>query len=427
MNRNLPTINRLVGERERVREHELHYKRLRNIKSNIDNRKPKVPSHIKTRGGKKEQLIVEKVNEIQRENRILLKKMLTIDLKPTKHNPGKVKMVTTPSSYSLNRAQRIRELTRVTQENKMLLQRLQTAHSVYDRNKWEKDFKKKKYREQMLRKNADRYCQHPYFVMASEPRVMSATGTAKFGYSTMPLKGNHRARSNYSTLRKSKKRKRRLMTAGHGRKRSAVGSLPKPNRPITAKGPVIGRRPQTKAGASTGGDDGFRPETVPYTNIGPLGEWEPQDENDKIKQEITREVTGESEREIEARIADEVKEEPEQESDFVAPEDKFNEKEKQMDNLTDDLSNNQDKQKQTPEDPENEEEKNDDNLQDQEHEKDEGKPESNSKDPEPENSSPKEQAQEQAASAEAAEAQPEPPAQQVLASSPDENASSEQK
>jgi hypothetical protein len=139
-------------------------------------------------------------------------------------------------------------------------------------------------------------------------------------------------------------------------------------------------------------------------------------------------VTGESEREIEARIADEVKEEPEQESEFVAPEDKFNEKEKQMDNLTDDLSNNQDKQKQTPESAENEEEKGDDNnSQSQENENDEGKPESNSKDPEPENSSPKEQAQEQAASAEVAVAQPEPPAQQVLASSPDENSSREQK
>ena len=135
MNRNLPTINKLVNERERVREHELHYRRLRNIKSNIDNKKPKPPCPLKLKGGKKEQNIVDKVNEIQKENRILLKKMLTIDLKPTKHNPQKIKVVPTPSSYSLNRAQRIRELTRVTQENKMLLQRLQTAHSVYDSNK----------------------------------------------------------------------------------------------------------------------------------------------------------------------------------------------------------------------------------------------------------------------------------------------------
>ena len=86
-------------------------------------------------------MIVDKVSEIQKENRILLKKMLTIDLKPSTHNPQKIKMVATPSAYSLNRAQRIKELTRVTQENKMLLQRLQSAQSVYDRNKWENEHK----------------------------------------------------------------------------------------------------------------------------------------------------------------------------------------------------------------------------------------------------------------------------------------------
>ena len=52
MNRCLPTLNRLVGEREKVREHELHYKRLRNIKSNIDNKRPKKPAHLKQKGGK---------------------------------------------------------------------------------------------------------------------------------------------------------------------------------------------------------------------------------------------------------------------------------------------------------------------------------------------------------------------------------------
>lgn len=132
MNRQLPTINRLVGEREKVREHELHYKRLRNIKSNIDNKCPKKPTHLKARGGKKEQILVDKVTEIQKENRILLKKMLTIDLKPTNHNPQKIKVIPTPSAFSLNRGQRIRELTRVTQENKLLLQRLQSAQSVYN-------------------------------------------------------------------------------------------------------------------------------------------------------------------------------------------------------------------------------------------------------------------------------------------------------
>jgi hypothetical protein len=293
----------------------------------------------------KEQNIVDKVNEIQKENRILLKKMLTIDLKPTKHNPVKINMIPTPSSYSLNRAQRIRELTRVTQENKMLLQRLQTAHSVYNSNKWEEDFRVKKYRQELLRKNADRFCQHPYFVMASEPRVMSATGTVNLGYNSIPLK-NRRAQSNYSVNKRNKRRKKRLMTAGHaGRKRSAVGSMARNNRPITAKAPIIGRRMQKSPQEDQKPDDGARPDTVPFTNLGPLGETEPLDENDKIKAEITREVTGESEKDIEDRIANDFDDRDISEpGEGPSPEDKFNEKEKQMDNLTDDLSNNQEKQ-----------------------------------------------------------------------------------
>jgi hypothetical protein len=289
----------------------------------------------------KEQLLIDKVSEIQRENRILLKKMLTIDLKPSKHNPQKIKMFPTPSAYSLNRAQRIRELTRVTQENKMLLQRLQTAHSVYDREKWAKDFKQKKYQQDLLRKNADRFCQHPYFVMSTEPRVMSATGMKKFGNCTMPLKGK-RASSNFSAVRRGKSKKRRLFTAGHGgRKRSAVARFSQTNRPITAKGPGFSKRTSKTRGASR--DHNLRPETVPFTNIGPLGETEPVDENDKILQEITREVTGESEKEIEARIGnEEVKEESESDHK-LSREDKYGEKEKQLDNLTEDASNNQDK------------------------------------------------------------------------------------
>jgi hypothetical protein len=83
--------------------------------------------------------------------------MLTIDLKQTMNNPQRIKMLNTPSVYSLNRGQRIKELTRVTQENKLLLQRLQSAQSVYDRVRWENDFKMQNYRADMIRKNADRF------------------------------------------------------------------------------------------------------------------------------------------------------------------------------------------------------------------------------------------------------------------------------
>jgi len=270
-------------------------------------------------------MIVDRVNAIQKENRILLKKMLTIDLKPGKYNPQRIKMFPAPSSYSLNRNKRIRELTRVTQENKMLLQRLQSAQSVYDRNKIP----------------APKF-PLPHFRASNEPRIMSAVGGRRFGYSTMPLKAR-RAKSSYAVARRNRKKKR-IMTAGHGgRKRSAA--KPQLNRPITAKGPIIGRRQRSNIPEENEGND-FRQNTVPFSNVGFLGPTEPQDGDEKIQQEINREVTGESEKDIEDRIGEEGENSSKSVDEENQPkEDKFNEQEKQLENLTDDLSNNQDKNK----------------------------------------------------------------------------------
>ena len=52
MNRAAPKMNRIIFEREKIREHELHYNRLKNIKSSIDNRRPRKHRHLKVRGGK---------------------------------------------------------------------------------------------------------------------------------------------------------------------------------------------------------------------------------------------------------------------------------------------------------------------------------------------------------------------------------------
>lgn len=171
----------------------------------------------------------------------------------------------------------------------------------------------------------------------------------KLGYQTMPLKGNKRAKSNHSAFRKGKMiRKRRLMTAGHGgRKRSAVGQPHRANRPITAKGPGIGRFGQQSKPQTAHGDKATRPETVPFTNLGPLGETEPIDEeNEKVQQEINREVTGESEKEIEDRINDngtQNQDEKEESESEEKRENRYNEPEKHVDNLTEELSNPPDK------------------------------------------------------------------------------------
>eukprot|EP00343_Euplotes_focardii_P009690 CAMPEP_0205828622 /NCGR_PEP_ID=MMETSP0206-20130828/35705_1 /ASSEMBLY_ACC=CAM_ASM_000279 /TAXON_ID=36767 /ORGANISM="Euplotes focardii, Strain TN1" /LENGTH=232 /DNA_ID=CAMNT_0053130629 /DNA_START=290 /DNA_END=989 /DNA_ORIENTATION=- len=174
---------------------------------------------------------------------------------------------------------------------------------------------------------------------------MTAIPGRMFGYATMPIKGR-RAKSSYAIARKSKKKRKRLMTAGHGgRKRSAVSRGPQHTRPITAKGPLMGMRNKSdQAEEEEKTKNVVRPDTVACTNMGPLGATEPQDGDEKINQEITREVTGESERDIEARIGNEGEISKESDHEEVEPRrDVFNEKKNKIDNLTDDLSNHNDK------------------------------------------------------------------------------------
>ena len=86
------------------------------------------------------------MSEIQYQNRVLLRKMLSIDLKAqqkkdahqvTKEDPN-------PSALnqynSLNRQTRIRELARIVDDNKQMLGRLQTTKSNYNGAKWEHNF-----------------------------------------------------------------------------------------------------------------------------------------------------------------------------------------------------------------------------------------------------------------------------------------------
>lgn len=69
------------------------------------------------------------------------------------------------NSYtSLNRANRIRSLARIIDENKVLLSKLQNTRSNYDNSKWETEYMENQKRSNMISKNSDRYCRNPYFL-----------------------------------------------------------------------------------------------------------------------------------------------------------------------------------------------------------------------------------------------------------------------
>lgn len=191
--------NRLISEREQIKEHLLHMQRLRSVKPQVDMRKPPKPAHL-AHNHKKELKKMERLSEIQYENRILLRKMLQIDLKPKagiagntegvsrvqslRHHKNKLSKQTSKStknlaaqtstqsnpalalnsSKSLNRANRIRSLAKIIDENKILLKKLQDAKSSYSNTQWKQDYLRSQQYARMIRDGGDRYCKNPYFL-----------------------------------------------------------------------------------------------------------------------------------------------------------------------------------------------------------------------------------------------------------------------
>ena len=145
----------------------MHMQRLRNVKPCIDMKKPPKPKHI-VNNYKKELNKMERMSEIQYQNRVLLKKMLQIDLKPSLAAGDGRKLSRTNSAYvgrpgsakprgnasssgqpqglnsynSLNRANRIRSLANIIDENKVLLDKLQKTKSSYNGEQWKNDYVK---------------------------------------------------------------------------------------------------------------------------------------------------------------------------------------------------------------------------------------------------------------------------------------------
>lgn len=147
----------------------MHMERLRKIKPTVDMKKPPKPTHI-SKNYKKELQNMERLSEIQYQNRVLLRKMLQIDMKPS-HNTTKKKQLArnnsaairsqgtsyrpTSAKYSnnnenqglnsynsLNRANRIRSLAKIIDENKVLLDKLQNTRSTYSMATWKNEYVK---------------------------------------------------------------------------------------------------------------------------------------------------------------------------------------------------------------------------------------------------------------------------------------------
>lgn len=99
--------------------------------------------------------------------------MLQIDLNKSKNVQGAPtsafeKPESNPNglnSYSsLNRAVRIKEIARVADSNKEMLDRLQNTKSHYSNEQWDAQFKQQRKTLSQIQTNGDRFCKNPYFL-----------------------------------------------------------------------------------------------------------------------------------------------------------------------------------------------------------------------------------------------------------------------
>jgi len=116
------------------RDHEAHRQRIKQVKPATDMSLPVTATMDHIRNNlKKEQLLEGRYMEIDRENRILLRKMSELMKKP---NPYDIHG-TDNKPTSLNKDGRKQELLRITKENHRLLNSIQNVQPVYNAKRWE--------------------------------------------------------------------------------------------------------------------------------------------------------------------------------------------------------------------------------------------------------------------------------------------------
>eukprot|EP00933_Yihiella_yeosuensis_P043932 TRINITY_DN38975_c0_g1_i1.p1 TRINITY_DN38975_c0_g1~~TRINITY_DN38975_c0_g1_i1.p1 ORF type:complete len:284 (-),score=46.38 TRINITY_DN38975_c0_g1_i1:70-921(-) len=126
------------AEKQWRKAHEGHRSRVSQVKPATDMSAPHTMhmDHFRT-NLKKERLLEERYMEIDRENRVLLRKMGEAMNKPNPYTTsGKANLPT-----SLNRTGRKMDLIRITQENQRMLKSIQQVQPVYSRKKWEAFYK----------------------------------------------------------------------------------------------------------------------------------------------------------------------------------------------------------------------------------------------------------------------------------------------
>jgi len=162
---NLVSSNKLCSDRLTALQHQKHMNNIIHVKPSINNSSPDIPSFLRSRA-KQEKIKETRAAVIQYENRVLLDKMMDIERKKTNLNPEVIAKKSFHPTKTLNTNKRVRELRKINDENRAMLRRLQSAHSVYSIDKWIEDDRKNNDLKKMIRQNAKRGV-HPDFSATS--------------------------------------------------------------------------------------------------------------------------------------------------------------------------------------------------------------------------------------------------------------------
>jgi E3 ubiquitin-protein ligase TRIP12 len=156
--------NRLCAKREEERRQEIHDRKLKEVKCTVDFSEPRSMNYEHLRLNlKREQMLEERYEEIDRHNRILLQKMAGIMRKPAQVEERP------KSRGTLNKPLRIKELHRITKENQGMLERIQRVAPTYNRVEWEEDAR----RQEKFLQHA---CEFPLVLRGGTPRGPSPRG-----------------------------------------------------------------------------------------------------------------------------------------------------------------------------------------------------------------------------------------------------------
>lgn len=201
--------NRICFEREVERNQKIHRGRLVQLRSKadrlLDNAAPRVHQHLMV-NRKREQLELERRAEMDRDNRHLVEKMYTIKNRDcsTSHpsrefGPGmRLGMdmsprldcfhsdLPGPGKRSLNIGRRLRDYTRIAEENSAILTRIEAQKPYYDSRKWSADRARQKQYLHVLKKNTT-----SGFLTASprSRRMVAAHGGGDQSAHTAPMPG----------------------------------------------------------------------------------------------------------------------------------------------------------------------------------------------------------------------------------------------